>query len=181
MMHVTIYMCVLCAALSALCADAQLCTGTYGNLTQCPSLNGAPTMRNAAQIADFESNTTDLRREFLALVSLGAQVNTSMCWRTYELVACYEKGRICDRVKGLLLLCSQLCVDMVRCMPTPLSAEMCVDVSAKPDDLCWGRGGVQREPHTRPHLSSLATGVRPGYAVLAAWLAAWLAAARTRT
>jgi len=169
--------CVVRGSMCAVRGRASLhCT--YGNVTQCPSLNDAPTMRNTTQIADFESNKTDHRTDFLALVSLGLQVNTSMCSQTFEFIVCYEKGHICDRVKGPLMLCSQLCVDMFRCMPTPMPAEMCADVSAKPDDLCWGRGGVQREPRTRPHLSSLSTAVRSGYAVL---VVAWLEVVRTKT
>ena len=78
MMHVTLRMCVLCVAICVLFAYAHLYTGTYGNVTQCPNLNDVPTMRSAAQIADFESNKTDHRTDFLALVSLGLQVNTSM-------------------------------------------------------------------------------------------------------
>ena len=94
MMHVTLRMCVLCVALCVMCADMHLYTDTYGNVTQCPSLNDSPTMRSAAQIADFESNKTDHRTDFLALVSLGLQVNTSMCSQTFEFMVCYEKDHI---------------------------------------------------------------------------------------
>jgi hypothetical protein len=182
-MHVTLGMCVLYATLCVLYADAQLCNGTYGNVTRCPSLNGVPTMKSTAEIADFVSKISDHRIDFQAQVAQGLQVNTSRCFETSALVGCYSGSQVCDRETGQLVSCSVLCVEMLRCMPTPPPDAVCADVSAKPNDLCWGRGGVQREPALSPPPppplqilsgSSMPRAVRPGYAV---FVCAWLAAA----
>ena len=181
-MHVTIRM--LCAALLVMAhaADAQLCSGTYGNVTRCPSLNGAPTMKSPADIAQFVSTIPDQRTMFLSRVADGSAKNTEWCSETYAFVGCYGGSMVCDRETGPLLMCSQLCLEGLRCLTTPSPASACEDLSAKPNELCWGRGAVQREPATRPGLSGLAATVRPGHTAHAVWGCAWLAAVvRTKT